>query len=39
MADALALQDIDLVETPADVYHSTNSVYACVHLSYLSMGC
>lgn len=39
MADALSLQDIDLVETPAEEYHSTNSVYACVLMSQLSIGC
>ncbi len=39
MADVLVLQDIDLVDTPADLYNSTNSVYACVQMSHLSVGC
>lgn len=39
MADALTLQDVDLVETPAEEYHSTNSIYACVRMSYVSIGC
>lgn len=39
MADALDLQDVELVDTPADLYRSTNSVYACVLASRLSFGC
>lgn len=39
MAEALRLQDIDLIETPAEEYLSTNSVYACVRMSHLSIGC
>lgn len=39
MADTLRLQDVDLIETPAEEYLSTNSVYACVRMSYLSIGC
>lgn len=39
MAEVLVLQDIDLVDTPADLYHSTNSVYTCVHMSHLSVAC
>lgn len=39
MAEVLGLQDIELVDTPADLYNSTNSVYACVPLSHLSVGC
>lgn len=40
MSDALELQEADVIaETPADTYHSTNAVYACAALSYLSVGC
>lgn len=39
MGDALELQDADLVQTPADLYRSTNSVYACALASRLSIGC
>lgn len=39
MADALDLQDIDVAETPADTYHSANSIYACIRMSHFSVAC
>lgn len=40
MADTLTLQDLELeVETPAAVYRSDNSVYACVVTSAISVVC
>lgn len=39
MAETLDLQHLDLVETPAEEYRSTNSLYACARLSHLSVGC
>lgn len=42
MTEILDLQDLDVeveVETPADVYRSTNSVYACTLTSAHSLVC
>ncbi|WP_261795314.1 hypothetical protein [Nigerium massiliense] len=41
MADILSLQgiEVDLIDTPADVYCSTNSMYACAPRSTLSISC
>lgn len=40
VADPLSLQGLEIeLETPAAVYHSRNSVYACVPTSALSRAC
>ncbi len=39
MADTLDLQDLELEATPADLYRSDNSVYACVVTSAISVLC
>lgn len=40
MSDSLALQSLEVeVETPAEVYRSDNSAYACVLLSAHSIAC
>ncbi len=40
MAAILTLQDLDVdVETQADIYRSTNSVYACILTSAHSLVC
>lgn len=38
--DPLRLQGLDvIVETPADVYRSGNSIYTCIAMSGFSMNC
>lgn len=37
--DPLSLQAIDVVEAPADIYHSANSVYTCLAMSAFSISC
>lgn len=41
MAEILNLQELEaeLVDTPAEGYHSDNSAYACVLISAYSVGC
>lgn len=39
MADTLSLQGLEVDETPADTYQSTNSVYTCARMSFLSFAC
>lgn len=39
MADTLGLQDVDMLDTPAEEYFSNNSIYACTRMSHLSVGC
>lgn len=39
-SDPLSLQGLCIdLETPADTYHSGNSVYTCVLMSGFSIGC
>lgn len=38
--DPLSLQELETIPaTPADTYHSANSIYACIAMSCFSINC